>query len=148
MKTKILLLVVICALLDLVSISAQADAIYLGAWSTHVKPSAVVTNEKHDLVAIEYGGYMVSSFKNSFDDHTIAVAKRFEIFESGNWKAGVYIGASYGYRGSCQQNEGYDNDPRVVCPLVVPELSYTKHRTQINLSLMGNAVAIGPKWEF
>lgn len=148
MKTKILMLILTCALLDVISFKAQADAIYLGAWSKHIQPAPQIRNETHNLVGVEYGGYMVSTFKNSFGAETFAVAKRFELFETQNFKAGLYVGATYGYRGSCQQAEGFDNDPRVVCPLVVPEIAYTKHKTQIVVSLMGNAVSIGPKWEF
>lgn len=148
MKTKILTLILTCALLDVISFSAQADAIYLGAWSKHIKPASSINNEKHDLVGIEYGGYMLSTFKTSFGAEAFGVAKRYELFETENFKAGVYIGISYGYRGSCSQTGGERTDARVVCPLVVPEIVYTKYKTQIAVSLMGNAVAIGPKWEF
>ena len=148
MKTKILMLALTCALLDVISFSAQADAIYLGAWSKHIQPHETIDNESHNLVGIEYGGYMVSSFKNSFGLETYGVAKRFEIFQTQNFKAGLYVGVSYGYRGSCSQSEGLETDAKVFCPLVVPEIVYTKYKTQIAVSLMGNAIAIGPKWEF
>ena len=148
MKTKILMLALTCALLDVISFQAQADAIYVGAWSKHINPDKTVVNEKHDLVGVEYKGYMVTSFENSFGHHTVAIGKRFELFETENFKGAVYLGASYGYRGSCNQGSGKWWNERVVCPAVVPEIAYTKHRTQIAVSLMGNAVAIGPKWEF
>lgn len=148
MRIKILLLALVCALLDFISISAKADAIYVGAWSKHIKPASSVNNEDHKMVGVEYGGYMVSRFVNSFGSTTVAVAKRYELFEKDNFKAGVYIGVTYGYRGSCTQTGGERTDDKVFCPLVVPEIVYTKYRTQIAVSLLGNAVAIGPRWEF
>lgn len=148
MKTKILMLILTCALLDLIQTKALADALYVGAWSKHINPSPMVNNESHNLVAVEYKSYLVTAFKNSFSHDTVAVAKRYELFQRGHFKAGIYLGASYGYKGTCEATDGPTSNERVVCPLVVPDIVYTRYKTQIAVSLMGNAIAIGPKWEF
>lgn len=148
MKTKILMLILTCAFLDLIQAKALADAIYVGAWSKHINPSDQVNNENHKMIAVEYKGYLVSSFENSFGNHTVALGKRFELFETENFKGAVYIGATYGYQGSCDQRSKKRSNKSVVCPLVVPEIVYTKYKTQIAVSLMGNAIAMGPRWEF
>jgi len=148
MKTKILMLVLTCLLLDVISFQAQADSISLGAWSKHINPGPEVNNETHELIAIEYHGYAVWHFKNSFSRETFAVAKYYDLFEKGYFKGGLYVGMTYGYRGACDKAGGHLSDPKVFCPMVVPEITYTKYKTQITVGLMVNAIAIGPKWEF
>ncbi len=145
MKIKIALFILTACALEFVSQIAAADALYVGAWSVHIDAAENVNNGDHRLLAYERNGYIVGYFKNSFSEDTGFVAKRFELFERGNWKAAVYVGVDYGYNG-CEQSK--DTGKNSVCPLVVPELAYTKHKTQIVVSLLGNAIAIGPKWEF
>lgn len=146
--SKMFLLTITCALLDLISYSAHADAIYLGAWSHHIKPADTINNENHKLIAVEYKGYFVSHFKNSFNDTTYGVAKRYEFYRSTDFTAAVYLGVTYGYKGACEASNEALPDNKVVCPLILPEIVYTKHKTQIAFSIMGNAIAIGPRWEF
>jgi hypothetical protein len=118
--------------------------LYTGAWSYHINPAEGVNNETHNLIAYETHNYIVGAFKNSFSDPTVIAGKRFELFESGDFKAGLYAGVTYGYHG-CQQTE--DTGKKAVCLAAVPEISYTKYSVQPTIMILGNAVAFSIKWD-
>ncbi len=137
----------------LLSPLAYADSLYTGAWSEHITGNHQenevgtldVTNSEHNLLAYEKDSYIVGYFKNSFNNDTIVVGKRFELFELGDFKAGVYTGATYGYY-SCRGMADLGADKKV-CPAIVPEISYTKYKLQPTLLMLGGAVAISLKWD-
>jgi hypothetical protein len=135
-------------ILAIASVAAQADSLYTGAWSYHINPAESVNNETHNLLAYETHGYIVGAFKNSFSDPTVVVGKRFELFEAGNFKSGIYVGATYGYY-SCTPERGQveGSRDRKVCFAAVPEISYTKYSVQPTVMLLGNAVAFSIKWD-
>lgn len=138
----------VIALIIAITASANADSLYTGGWSEHINP-VMVTNETHYLLAYEREGYIVGGFKNSFGDPTALAAKRFESEKANrflgeyNLKAGLYVGATYGYYG-CDSGGG---EKATVCAAVVPEISYTKYRIQPTFVLLGNAVAFTIKWD-
>jgi hypothetical protein len=133
--------------------SANADSIYTGAWSHHMGDKTERTetfvvsidNETHYLLAYERAGYVIGGFKNSFGEPTAIAGKRFQLFESGDIEAGVYIGASYGYY-SCTREIDEKQTPNL-CPAVVPEISYTKYRLQPTFMLLGDAFTFSLKWD-
>lgn len=133
----------------LLSFTASADALYTGAWSYHIDPAPTVNNETHYLLAYEHEGYILGGFKNSFSDPTAVIGKRFELFEAGDFKGGIYLGATYGYYG-CTPERGrptHPNNDRQACLAAVPEISYTKYKVQPTVMLLGNAIAFSIKWD-
>lgn len=117
--------------------NAKAEtAVYLGAWSKHVVTNGNY-NETHDLIAVEHDKILAARFVNSYSRETYALAygwhKRW-----GDFRGSIYAGGMMGYR-SCY---GDDGDYAMLCPMVVPAVSYTKYRVQPTVLLLGEAVAI------
>lgn len=122
---------------------AQADELYLGGWSHHFI-SQDVTSETHNLVAYRSDyGYMAGYFNNSYGDDTVFAAVSKDIWEYGHWDADLHYGAMVGYD-ECVLT-GRD-DP--VCPMILPEIAYTKYRVKPALALMGDALAFTVRIEF
>ena len=127
-------------LLEFVAIRANADSVYVGAWSHHFSETPGLKNSNHNLIAYEHKGYIAGYLVNSFDDEVYIVGKRFELFEYGNFKSGIYLGATYGYYGCENQT-----DHATTCFAAVPEISYTKYKIQPSILILGNAAAISFK---
>jgi hypothetical protein len=144
-------------LMLLFSSVAYCDSLYTGAWSVHfagqyreevngdITTWAEVSNSKHNLIAYETNSYIIGHFKNSFDESTFVVGKRFQIMENEVWNAGIYVGATYGYKG-CTNVPAADAKAKV-CAAIVPELVYTKYKMQPTVMLLGGALAVGIKWD-
>jgi len=117
--------------------------LHAGAWSHHVG-SDYDYNETHNLAALEHNNVMAGYFKNSIGDDSAMAAYRFESQWADHVEASVLVGASYGYR-DCFRIvlEG----SKQVCPLVVPAVTYTAHRVQPSVMVMGNAVAFSVRVE-
>jgi hypothetical protein len=154
MKTKMLMLILTCALLDVISFSAQATTVHLGAWSKHTNPVKEVVNEKHDLIAIEHNGYAIAHYKNSFDHKVFAVAKRVELYDNHNIEVAIYLGAMHIDGETPYTNCFYRKVHRAnvsttsVCAVYAPELVYKKYKTRVTFKVLGDAIAVGPSWEF
>lgn len=130
--------ILVCIVLVLVVTSApvQADEVYLGGWSKHFL-SEDITNETHNLVAYRSDhGYMAGYFKNSYGDDTVFAAVSKELWSRGHWEANLHYGVMVGYD-ECVMT-GRDD---ALCPMILPELSYTKYRVKPTLALMGDALA-------
>ncbi len=136
---------VLAILVIIFSFSAKADNLYTGAWSYHINSTPFITNETHHLLAYEHDRLIVGAFKNSYGDLTAVVGSRFELFEAGDFRGGIYLGITYGYR-TCD-NMAKGNPDRVFCPAVVPEISYTRYKLQPTVMLLGNAIALSFKWK-
>lgn len=127
---------------------AQADGgedinLYMGAWSKHLITNDDYTSS-HDLVGIQYGQYFAGRFRNSYGRTSYALAHGVFKHKVGDWEGQVLIGVVRGYR-RCFSDDG---DKAVVCPLVVPMVSYTKYAVQPTLLLMGEALALSVRVEF
>lgn len=142
--------VILCACIQ----ESKADSIHLGAWSYHINPVVGVNNERHDLIAYEHNSYVIAVFKNSFGDRTYGVGKEFELFEYNNIKGSVLVGLDYGYKEciakkqTAEQYKYHSRGDAQVCFLAVPSIQYTKYKLQPTISLMGDAVTLGTKWDF
>lgn len=118
--------------------NAEAEtALYAGAWSDHPFSNHEY-NEDHRLIAFEHNQVFAGYFRNSYGEDSFATGYRFKR-AYGDWEVGLLAGASYGYR-SCIK--GWEDQPRRYCPLIAPMVSYTKHRLQPTLVIMGPAVAL------
>lgn len=134
------LLFIIVGVIMLLSSKAEAavcDEVYLGAWSYHIHDEREL-NETHYLLGCEKNGYFAAVMKNSHGNPTAMGGKMFDLFETGDFKSVVYLGLHYGYYG-CTRND-LGTGP-TLCPMVIPEISYTKYHVKPTLVLLGNAVA-------
>lgn len=117
---------------------------YLGAVSDHPF-SDEEYNENHKLAAIEYDSYMAGYFRNSYDEDALLLGyhKKFDLSE--NIEAGIILGGMYGYR-DCFG--GWSDSDRKLCPAVAATLAYTKYDIQPIAYILGQALAVGARYEF
>ena len=129
---SILILVGVC----LFALDSKADSLMLGGWSTHLFSDDSRYNQTHDLIAVQAGPLLVAGFENSHNRESYAVAYGWQWRDSAV-RADLYLGAVRGYRG-CYNDGG---DAAVICPLIVPAISYTGLGSiQPTLLLMGQAL--------
>ena len=64
------------------SFNAVADtSIILGGWSSHQTKDTYNFNEVHNAVGIVHNDYIVTTFKNSYYNQSVVVAKQFNFTE-------------------------------------------------------------------
>lgn len=126
--------------LSLSSEDACADVL-VGAWSTHFDTDHEY-NEQHNLVAVEYNGYVAGYFKNSHDRDTVFLAKEFKK-DTAIGEFGVMAGVMRGYT-VCYGNDDTNTD---TCPMLVP---YYEPDGPVapRFLLFGNAAAVAINIEF
>lgn len=121
--------------------NCRADSIYLGAYSVHVVESPYVNNSQHDLLAYEHNGWVVGTFRNSYDTRSEFVARRFDVVEWGYWELRANTGFVYGYN-TCEIGKVVTSTDRKWCPIITPELQYTQFRVRPTLVMLGKALAV------
>ena len=124
------------AALLLLSLSAQADYMHVGGWSSHLTSGDY--NEEHHFHAYQKDDWIVGGFVNSFDDYTLIAGKSFIwTNEAESIEAGFVAGMSYGYK-----HEHVKLSINGFMPVLVPYITYTEYKVQPSLLLLGNAVAL------
>ena len=124
------------AALLLLSFGVQADYIYVGGWSSHL--SSGNYNEEHHFHAYQKEDWLVGGFINSLDDYTLIAGKSFIwTNEAESIEAGFVAGLSYGYK-----HEHAKLSINGFMPVLVPYITYTSHKIQPSLLLLGSAVAL------
>lgn len=105
---------IVSTLLALIfSVSAAAETrLALGGWSHHYKWKDTVTNETHNIVALEHAGYSGGYFKNSFGRDTFFIAKNWRWAMSENINLTASLGVNEGYR-ECYGDNGPNSR---ICP--------------------------------
>jgi len=122
------------------------DAVLLGLWSKHFH-STDDYRTRHNLVGIQYQGYFLATFANSYSRQIYAAGAARTIFEKDlgrHWRldAGYRIGPMYGYREGAPNLAGLS-----VLPVGCIGLTY--HRIGIDLNLVpGNALSVNFRIEF
>lgn len=144
LTSEIAMLVIAAAILFSACQAKACDEVYVGAASYHVNDDRDLKSV-HALLSCEKSGYIVGAMENSHGNPTALAGKQFKLFESGYIESVVYVGLTYGYYG-CDNSE--DTKSRTVCPMVVPEISYTKYRVKPAVVLLGNAAALTTKISF
>jgi hypothetical protein len=124
--------------------ATACDEVYLGAVSYHINDDRDLKST-HAMLACEKGGYIVGAMENSHEDPTALVGKKFNIYSKGYIDSRIYVGATYGYYGCDNRDTG---SSRSICPMIVPEISYTKYRVEPAIVLLGNALAVTVKYNF
>lgn len=92
--------------------SSPATTLHLGAWSHHYGWGNSITNETHNLVAVENSGYALGYFENSYGRDTIFMAKSWRGYKTQRLSFSAALGLSYGYK-ECYGDTG---ERRAVCP--------------------------------
>ena len=134
------------------AISAQADSVFYGGYTYHLKDikdydgSVVPDNEvnnTNDLVGVEYKGYSISHFTNSYNDSSFAVSKEVLKWSVGDVELDLHAAIYTGYN-VCTIAKIKDK----VCFAVVPEIKYTKYDIQPSVVILGSAVSLMFHYEF
>ena len=122
------------------------DAVLLGLWSTHFS-SDKDYRTRHNLVGVQYQGYFLATFANSYSRQIVAAGAARTVFSKdlgGEWRldAGYKIGPMYGYREGVPNIGGFS-----VLPL--GSFGLTCRRIGIDLNLVpGNALSVNFRVEF
>ncbi|MGO1190291.1 hypothetical protein [Vibrio casei] len=124
--------------------NTSAASVMLGGWSHHLHKSESKTyNEKNDLIAIEYDGWIGGTFVNTFDDRTFFAGYNFES-EFKYLSFGAIAGMSKGYKPEDKKLAFGDNYMPIVMPYVQINTPYVKPV----LGLLGNAVFLTFRIDF
>lgn len=135
----------IAAILMLTATTALADVeLYAGAWSDHLF-STYDYNETHNLAAIEVDDWFVGYFRNSYDEDAFTAAYHWKINPIEDVEIGVLGGGVYGYR-DCF--EGWAYNGRKLCPMLAPTMTWVEYNLQPVLYILGQAVAVGLRYQF
>lgn len=127
------------------ALESKADGVYVGGWSKHVNQKAwersgYEINQQHDIIIIERDGWEMGHYTNTHFDKTWLAGRYFELFALDDIQLGVHVGASYGYK-FCREIKP-DATRSVFCPVIMPELRYTRWRVQPALLAISDGVAI------
>lgn len=115
----------------------------LGGWSHHVV-SESITNETHNIVAVEYGSVAAGYFKNSFGRDSFFIARHWRYTIMENVDVTASIGVNYGYRG-CY---GDFRDEQTPCLHGHIGIGYTKYMIEPTIKLFGDAIVFSPEVRF
>lgn len=135
---KILILV---GLLISSAVSAESLALYGGGYSHHWIVDNV-TNESHDMLAIQYGTYVAGRFNNSYGDESYFIAYEF------NWRpfefdpyiqTFTWSGAVRGYRNCVFDKMTGDAE---LCLFIVGGIRYTRWFIEPALAQVGDATSL------
>jgi len=117
----------------------------VGGWSKHVLGlSSGITNETHNIFAVEHNSYSAGYFKNSYGNDTVFVAKtwRKEFFE--HIEGSFSLGVNYGYEECFGHGDGTKN----VCPHGWIGVSYTKFKVVGSLKFLSGVILFSPEVRF
>ena len=112
----------------------------IGGWSKHVLGfSDGVTNETHNIFAVEHDSYSAGYFRNSYGNDTVFVAKtwRKELFD--HVEGSISLGVNYGYEECMGHGDGTKN----VCPHGWVGVSFTKYRVVPSLKVLPGLIVTG-----
>ena len=143
-------------LISMISFAKEEPDFYLytGAWSHHFEEHPAEKggwryNESHDLIGIEYEGWLVAYYKNSFNDDGAIVAKEFFQRSYGDFDLSAYAGAVYGY-GSCSDPKSMpsENVKKKVCPFGTIAVAYTRYKVEPAILIVPEAIIATIRWGF
>lgn len=121
---------------------ARGDwAINLGQWSWH--PDGA-DNDVHDLIALEYRGWMIGRMVNSYDRTSVMVGYHLQRPVTDWLKVGLRLGAATGYQESWLSFTGEGIQPSA---LLSAFLHWKGVGVEVN-TLPPVFVSIGFRWEF
>jgi len=120
-------------------LSVHAEtSLKLGGLSQHF--SGGDYNSFHRAAIISHNNYFAGYFINSFYDDSFAVGKTYQIKRDSLFEFTVNVGAVYGYRrssGCYKKQDDRENDPKILCPMIAPEVTTYKLPLKPSLALFG-----------
>lgn len=127
--------------------------LYTGAWSHHfadhpAEKGGWKYNESHDLVGLEYKGWLAAYYKNTFYDDGAIVAKELLQWSYGDFDFSAYGGAVYGY-GNCSDPKSMPKEElkKKICPFGTVAVVYTRFKVEPALMLIPQAIIASIRWE-
>ena len=136
-------LTIVSILLCTMSISANADRLWVGGWSHHFN-SKDTTNSVHRAVMYEKEfspfSLMVGYFENSYGRDVAMVSLNTRI-PVGDWELVYGGGVNKGYR-ECYGDDGVKGR---LCPHFFVGASYTRFKINPSVKLFGDAVIFIPE---
>lgn len=122
------------------------DGMLIGLWSKHIS-SDDDYRTTHNLIALQYGGYFIGTFANSYSHQVIAAGlARTVIVEELNqgwlFEVGYKIGPMYGYRDEAPNIGGLS-----LLPVACVGVSFQDVGVDLNL-VPGNALSINMRVNF
>lgn len=121
------------------------DRIALGGWSKHVPSSENVTNETHNIFAIEASSWAAGYFKNSYGNDTVFVSKIWRKRAQGHVNFILSLGINYGYT-TCLSPD--DNSGKNVCPHGYIGIEYDKYFIVPTIKWAPGAFIFSPEIKF
>ena len=118
------------------NVSAETN-IKLGGFSQHMSEGDY--NSFHRLVMVSHDDYFAAYFRNSFYDDSFAIGRTWSTQDS-VFRFNLHVGLSYGYRessGCYKKQESKQNDPKIVCPAIAPEIVAHTLPLKPSLTLFG-----------
>jgi len=132
--------------LAMLTCNAAGDTrLALGAWSRHIPASSSITNETHNLVAVEHNGWQSGYFKNSYGKDSIFVARTFRLRYSKYVNFTFSVGLNRGYR-TCF-GPGTDKTANI-CPHAFAGVEFTKHRIIPTVKATPGVILFSPEIRF
>ncbi len=110
----------------------------LGGFSQHLSDGDY--NNSHRVVIASHNNYFAGYFRNSFYDDSFALGKTYELKRDSIFKFTLNVGAVYGYRrssGCYKKQDDRDDDPKILCPMIAPEVTAYKLPLKPSLALFG-----------
>jgi len=118
------------------NVSAETN-LKLGGFSQHMSEGEY--NSFHRLVMPSYNNYFAAYFRNSFDDDSFAVGRTWSTQDS-VFTFNLHGGLTYGYRessGCYKQQDDRQHDPKIVCPMIAPEVVAYRLPLKPSIALFG-----------
>ncbi|AUR97044.1 hypothetical protein NVP1236O_52 [Vibrio phage 1.236.O._10N.261.52.C4] len=137
-------------LIALLAISpiANADALYLGGWSSHLSGSKDNTgyeyNSNHELVAVEYSNVFIGAMLNSYHARGYIAGYKFDLYETQYIDLSLIAGGVHGY------TEAQNDIARIgsINGFLAPTVEFNTPYIKPTLTLFGTAAALMFKYEF
>jgi len=116
------------------------DYIYVGAWSAHFN-NRYDYNSNHDLIGYEHEHWGVSTFKNSYYNRSVLLARRFSWQVLPHIEVGAEVGAVTGYRNHLSTVGAW-------APVIVPNVAVTYGRAAIVFHVVPEEfMSVGFRWQ-
>ena len=115
------------------NVSAETT-LKLGGFSHHLSDGDY--NSFHRVLILNHNGYFGGYFKNSYYDDSFTLGYRWHLKTDSLFNFGLSTALVYGYRessGCYKKQEDRQSDPKIICPMLAPEV--VAHRLPLKPSL-------------
>lgn len=143
MKKAVFLILMLIPVIGFSSEGDNRKAFHFGGWSYHfyerdLPKRKSINNETHNIKLIEWNRFYIGEFINSFGNKTYLASYFFykhSLFNNDHLRLRVFGGLTHGYT-KCY---GHGSSSENVCPVVAPQVTYTKYKLEPSFTFFGNA---------